>query len=279
MHKFVFFGTPEFSTFVLDELSSAGWIPTLVVTTPDKPAGRGLTLLESPVKRWARAHDIPVLQPAIFDDATRDALNAVGAEFAVVAAYGRILPASILRLFPKGALNVHPSLLPRYRGTSPVESQILADEKQIGVSVILMDELMDHGPILTQGTLGDIPWPIGRDALNDALWHAGGEMLAEIIPLQLAGKAPQIPQDESLATVTKKIRKEDGALDLSAPGRANFLKYLAYEGWPGTYFFDNGKRVKIVAASLKNGIFIIERVVPEGKREMAFEDWRRNARA
>ena len=239
---------------------------TFAATTPDKPAGRGLALTESPVKRWALAHHIPTLQPGEFDDAALAALRATGCDTLIVAAYGKILPASVLTLFSAGAYNVHPSLLPRYRGTSPVESQILADEPHIGVSVILMDELMDHGPVVAQEELAQPDWPVSRRTLNDRLWHAGGKLLVRVLR---ANPKPQ-PQVHGDATFTQKIRKEDGELNLAAPGRENYLKYLAYEGWPGTYFFKDGTRYKITKASLANDHFVVERVIPEGKSEIAW---------
>lgn len=266
--KFIYFGTPEFSTYVLEELAAAGALPACVVTTPDRPAGRGLALTEPPVKVWAKARGIPVLQPELFNDAAIAALHATACTTAVVAAYGKILPAPVLALFTGGAYNVHPSLLPRYRGTSPVESQILADEPHVGVSVILMDELMDHGPIVAQEELTLPEWPVSRSVLNERLWHAGGKLLARVLT---TGTPTPVPQDQSRATFTKKIRKEDGELDLAAPGRANYLKYLAYEGWPGTYFFKDGVRYKVTSASFKNGVFTIERVTPEGKKEQAWQ--------
>lgn len=279
-YKFAYFGTPIFSTFVLDELEQASFIPSLVVTTPDKPAGRGLELNQSAVKKWAVARDIPVLQPEKFDENAVATLRAAKYEFMVVAAYGKILPASVLSITKGKNLNVHPSLLPRYRGTSPVESQILADEKNVGVSVILMDEQMDHGPVVVKERIEIPEWPIARDTLNERLWHAGGKLLADSLPAWLSGTILPTPQNHTDATFTKKMDKEDGLVDLGADGRKNYLKYLAYEGWPGTYFFvqkdDKQVRVKITKASFVNGKFVIERVIPEGKREMAYADFARN---
>lgn len=275
--RFVYFGTPEFSISVLEALAQSGFTPSLIVTAPDKPAGRGLALSQSPVKTWAIAHGIEVLQPEKFDDAAVARLAHTRAEFAIVAAYGKILPQCVLDLFPRGAVNVHPSLLPRYRGMSPVESQILADDTDIGVSVILMDEKMDHGPILAQEKLAIPGWPIDRNAANDIFWKAGGKLLAETLPPWLLGDVAPTPQDENAASLTKKITKEDGLLDLSdtAPARAHYLKYLAYHGWPGTYFFHGATRVKITRASFVHGAFIVERVIPEGKREMDYVDFSR----
>ncbi len=265
--RFAYFGTPQFSTFVLDELTTAGLIPTIIVTTPDKPAGRGLAPTESPVKRWAVAHNIPLLQPEIFNEMTIATLRNAGCDTAVVAAYGKILPASILALFPGRAYNVHPSLLPRYRGTSPVESQILADEPHVGVSVILMDEEMDHGPIMMQEEIPQPNWPVSRSVLNERLWHAGGRLLARVLT---DGMPEPHAQNHTQATFTKKIRREDGELNLASSGRENYLKYLAYEGWPGTYFFKDDVRYKITKASFQKGHFVVERVIPEGKREMGW---------
>lgn len=273
--KFAYFGTPEFSTLVLEELVSIGYVPALVVTSPDKPAGRGLAFTEPPVKTWARAHDISVLQPETFDEAACAALHAAQAEFFIVAAYGKILPAAVLALAPRGALNIHPSLLPRYRGTSPVESQILADEKEVGVSVIQMDEKMDHGPVVAQKKLEIPNWPVARGAANSIFWKAGGELLGETLPDWLAGKIAPEAQDESRTTFAKKIKKEDGEIQLADDGRKNYLMYLAYEGWPGVYFFENRKRVKVTRAKYENGAFVIERVIPEGKREMGYADFRK----
>ncbi len=269
---FAYFGTPDFSTLVLDELALAGYTPTLVITAPDKPAGRGLTLSESPVKKWALARNIAVLQPDIYDDADLSALTSVKCDFGIVAAYGKILPERVLKLFPMGIVNVHPSLLPRYRGTSPVESQLLADETDVGVSVILMDQKMDHGPVVGQEKVAIPGWPVSRNIANEFLWSAGGRLLASLLPDWLAGTITPTPQNHADATITKKMKKEDGELDLSDSARTNYLKYLAYDGWPGTYFIQNGKRVKITKASFKKDSFIIERVIPEGKRETDYLD-------
>ena len=268
--RFAYFGTPGFSIFVLEELAAAGYLPTLVVTTPDKPAGRGLALSESPVNQWAKKHAIPLLQPERFDEGACAALRAAQLDFCIVAAYGKILPSMVLEIPPRGALNVHPSLLPRYRGTSPVESQILADEKDIGVSVIVMDEKMDHGPVLAQEKISLPEWPLARSTLNGLLWRTGGTLLATTLRPWLAGEIIPQAQEESAATFTKKIKKEDGEIDLAGDARTNYLKYLAYEGWPGTYFFENNKRIKITQAAFRGGGFVVERVIPEGGKETSY---------
>jgi methionyl-tRNA formyltransferase len=272
--KFIYFGTPDFSTYVLDALKEAGYTPSLVVTNPDRPRGRGLALAESPVKQWAVAHGIPLLQPEIYDEETVEKLRNSKADLLIVAAYGKILPKAVLEVGAKGALNVHPSLLPRYRGTSPVESQILASEKNIGVSVILMDEKMDHGSIVAQEEVPLPTRPLSRSILNEHLWKAGGALLAKTLPLFIDGNIVLREQDHAHATFTKKITKEDGELKLEESDEKKYLKYLAYEGWPGTYFFlaNNGARIrhKITQASFKGGLFIVEKVIPEGGKEIPY---------
>jgi len=268
--RFIFFGTPALAVTVLEELEKAHLLPLAIVTTPDKPAGRGLEVTPSPVKVWATTHSSALFQPSKLDENFGAELAKLAPELFVVAAYGKIIPEHILSIPKKGVLNVHPSLLPRYRGPSPIESQILADEKEMGVSVILLDEQVDHGPILGQKSFS-IPEPLDRVQVNDLLWHAGGELLASILPAWIDGTLSSMPQDDNRATFTKKIQKEDGEIDLTGDPRQNYLKYLAYQGWPGVYFFKNGKRIKVTKATYENGKFVILRVVPEGKPEMEYQ--------
>jgi methionyl-tRNA formyltransferase len=270
--KFVYFGTPQFSTLVLDELANAGYTPDLIVTSPDKPAGRGLKNSESPVKKWATSRGIDIFQPETYDETAIRRLQTASCELAIVAAYGKILPSRVLEIFPRGALNVHPSLLPKYRGTSPVESQILAEESEVGVSVILMDKYMDHGPILAQQHVSIPGWPVDRHVANSHLWQEGGKLLAGILPRWLDGSMNPTEQNHSEATLTKKISKEDGRINLNDSPRNNYLKYLAYAGWPGLFFINGARRVKITKATFTHGEFIVERVIPEGKHEMNFTD-------
>ncbi len=270
--KFAYFGTPSFSTLVLDELAAQGYTPALIVTTPDRPAGRGLALTASPVKEWALAHNINILQPEKFDAVVIAELTAGNFDVFIVAAYGKILPQAVLDIPRLGGLNVHPSLLPRYRGMSPVESQILADEKEIGVSVILMDAHMDHGPVVAQEKITIDNWPLSRNVLNELLWRSGGHLLATTLPSYAAGTLTPTPQDHSQATTTKKITKEDGLVELSKENVwINYLKYLAYEGWPGVYFFQDGERIKITKARFEHEDFVIERIIRAGKGEEPYQ--------
>jgi methionyl-tRNA formyltransferase len=269
-----FFGTPMVAVWVLEELETAGMLPAVIVTAPDKPAGRGMQLTKPEVKVWGEAHGIPVLQPEKLDDVFVASLAEYGCDVLLVAAYGKILRDNILTLTPGGCLNVHPSLLPKYRGAAPIEAQLLADEQGVGVSLMQMDAEMDHGPIIAQERIEIAGWPIMRSALSEVLARAGGRMAAATMPVWVAGTITPTPQQHDLATYTRKTEKEDGLIDPNGPARANYLKYCAYEGWPGLYFFvqrnDKQMRVKITKASYENDSFVIEEVVPEGKRAMPY---------
>ena len=275
-----FFGTPEIAVFVLEELEKAGILPAVVITQPDKPAGRGLLRAAPPAKEWALAHGTAVIQPKKLssEDPEMDILFNTEWDLFVVAAYGTIIPAEILKLPRHGTLNVHPSLLPRFRGPTPIESAILADEKETGVTIMLLDEELDHGPIVAHASITS-DRPLKAGILGEILARAGGKLLAEVIPPWIERTLKAEPQEHAKATFTKKIRKEDGLLDISADDYKNYLKFCAYDGWPGTYFFTkrNGKnvRVKIIDAEYTNGSFLITRIIPEGKKEMAYEDFMR----
>ena len=285
----VFFGTPRFAVYVLDALEKSGVVPDVVVTASDKPAGRGLQLKEPPVKEWAEERGILILQPSFLNplhfgqhsgvDHGLEMLMNSEWDLFIVAAYGKILPKEILNLPRKGALNVHPSLLPRFRGASPIESQILADEKTVGVSIMLLDEEMDHGPIVSQASVTPEEWPLRASLLEEMLATIGGELLAETIPPWLEGTIVPELQSHGLATFTKKIEKADGCIEIrhrmsDNEGYQNYLKFCAYDGWPGVYFFTekDGKnlRVKITDAEYKNGIFTPLKVIPEGKKEIPY---------
>lgn len=278
-----FFGTPHFAVYVLEEMKKAGIAPSLIVTAPEKPAGRGLLPRPSPVKEWGHAEKISVAEPEKLEttDSQAGSLFQHSFDLFVVAGYGKILPHSLLSRSKHGVLNVHPSLLPKYRGPSPIESQILNDDRAAGVSIILLDEETDHGPVLMQDTPTLPRWPISRSELEDALWKRGGELIAECIPKYIAGELTPQAQNHEQATFTKKLEKEDGLIELNGDGYKNYLKFLAYERWPGVYFFTerNGKkiRIKIADASFTDGVFTVTRVVPEGKKEMSYADFARNA--
>lgn len=280
-YNFVFFGTPEASVTVLETLKSKELVPSLIVTAPDRARGRKMIVTPPPVGIWAKENGIEMIQPGKITDGVaneiKDKAPKGGWDFFVVFSYGYILPKALLDIPKHGVLNVHPSLLPRLRGASPIRSLILNDESETGVSIILLDEKMDHGPILAQEKIELSEWPIGAIELEDKLSKFGGELLAKTISEWTSGNISPKEQNHGEATFSKKIKKEDGLLDLSAGARENFLKIKAYEGWPGTYFFtDEGVRVKVTDAELKNDELKITHVVPEGRREMRYEDFLKN---
>jgi methionyl-tRNA formyltransferase len=278
--KFAFFGTPEFAAITLDELEQKGFIPKLIITTPDKPKGRKLVLTPSEVKVWAEVRGIPVLTPTkLRDEHFIEELKAANCVLYIVAAYGKIIPSTVLDMPTYHTLNVHPSLLPKFRGASPIESAIRSSETQTGVTIMLLDEELDHGAILAQGEAISLDLPPRGSELTHKLAHEGGELLAEIIPKWIAGELTATPQDHTQATFTKKIEKEDGLIDLADDAMVNYKKIRAYDQWPGTYFFTerNGKqiRVRITDATIVDDRLHITSVIPEGKKEMRYEDFLR----
>lgn len=271
--RFAFFGTSHIAVYVLSALEAAGLLPTLVVTIPAKPQGRGLETRETEVEAWAKSKQIPV----VYD---WKEFEAGEWDVAVVVDYGKILPASLVAIPKKGFLNVHPSLLPRYRGASPMRSAILNDERTTGASIILIDDQMDHGPIVAQKRVELAKWPIKNSELERTLMQEGGALLAAMLPRWVAGEIIAQEQNHDVATYCGKFSKEDGLLDLSADPYKNLLKIYAFEGWPGTYaFFERvGKqiRVSIQDAHLEHGKLVIDYVKPEGKGVMLYEDFLRS---
>lgn len=306
--KIIFFGTSEFAVPALAALKKSGDTPAVVVTSPDRPSGRGMQLSSSPVKEFVKDWWLNILQPEKIDDDFIKIISDIKPEIGIVAAYGKILPKKLIDIFPKGILNIHPSLLPKYRGSSPIENTILAgEENATGVSIILLDEKMDHGPVLKQKFLANSAYKpdekiaVSYAVLHDALAKFGAELLSETLPEWVSGNIVPEPQDESTATFTKLIKKEDGKIDWNQS--AGFIERMtrAYERWPGTYADFNGnilkiKKVEIVDRNLalqpgtvfeKDGFPVVacaERAVkllivqPESKNEMPGDAYLRGHR-
>jgi methionyl-tRNA formyltransferase len=276
---FAFFGTPKFAVYVLSALEAQGLMPALVVTAPDKKRGRGQALSPAPAKEWAQARGIDVATPATLKDGAFIAeLGNTAWDVFVVAAYGKLLAKTILEMPRGGALNIHPSLLPKYRGPSPALSCILADERETGVSVMQMSEAMDAGPVVAQARIEIAPedWPPKGSLLEEMLATEGGNLLAEVLPDWLDKKIEAMPQDEAAATYTRKFTDEDARLDLAGDARQNFLKIRAFDAGPRAYFVDaQGKRVIVTEADCKDGALEILKVIPEGKKEMPYADFQR----
>jgi methionyl-tRNA formyltransferase len=231
----VFVGTPEFAVPSLRRLFEAGYDISAVVTQPDRAAGRGRQTRQPPIKRLAQELGLRVMQPASLRDP--EALHQVAAlqpEVIVAVAYGQILRQEFLDIAPRGVLNVHPSLLPRHRGASPIAAAILAGEETTGVTVMLMDAGMDSGPLLARQE--DTIYPYDTAAtLSARLSEAGAQLLVATLPAWLAGTIEPQPQDPSQATVTRLLKKEDGLIDWSRSAVDIWRQVRACNPWPGAH--------------------------------------------
>lgn len=271
--RYIFFGTGHFALPILKHLKEKNFLPSLIITSPDKPVGRHQTITPPPTKIFAQEHNIPVYQPEKLKDEkvlTDIASYIKDVDAVVVADYGKIIPQAMLDLSPNGFLNIHPSLLPLYRGPTPVQSTILADDRHTGVTIIKMDHLMDHGPIVTQVAKDIEPWPCSASELYETLAEVAVQMLVESLPAYCRGELTPTGQDHERATYVKMIDKADSEVfPKTQKMREIYLKYLAYEGWPGIFFMHEGKRVKIKSMTEDE----ILRVTPEGKTELDFKEY------
>ncbi len=276
--NWAFFGTSNFSVIILEEMKQAGFLPTLIVTVMDKPKGRKLIITPPETKVWAEKENIKVIQlKTLKVQESVDLICSHGPfDFFVVASYGKIIPQSILDIPKLGTINVHPSLLPKLRGASPLQSAILT-ENETGVSIMRLDAGVDHGPIIVQKKLlawsnEDVPY---FEDLEKSMGHEGGKMLAEILPDWLEGKVVEQEQDHSLVTLCGKIEKENGELNLEDSAEINLQKIRAYHIWPGAYFFLGKMRVIVKRAHVEENRLVIDQVIPEGKKEMNYKDFLR----
>ncbi len=271
--NFAFFGGEPLAVPTLTILKEAGFLPTLIICNPDRPVGRKQILTPPPTKVWATENNIPVLQPEKMDETIIDELRTKNFELFIVVAYNKIMPKKLLDLPSKGTLNVHPSLLPKLRGASPIRSAILEDMRETGVTIMLMDEKMDHGPIIQQEItmIEKDAWPLPGRTLDALLAKQGAELLVKTLPEWIDGKIEAKPQEESTATFCKKISREMGEISLTDDPYKNYLKFCAFDGWPGIFYFDDvKKRVKITDAEFKDGKFVIKKIVREGEKESTY---------
>lgn len=235
MSRIIFFGTPIFSEIILNHLINAGYFPIAVVTNPDQPVGRKQVLTPSPVKLYASKHRISVLQPQKLKDTQfLNELRAFQPDVFIIASYGKILPAELLAIPPKGTINVHPSLLPKYRGATPIQTAILNGDTETGVTLMLTDEKMDHGPVLAKSEIR-ISKSETYTSLHDKLADAGGKLLTEILPRWLAGEITPQKQNYLKATFTKLLTKEDGRINWNKSAEEIERQIRAFEIWPGTW--------------------------------------------
>ncbi len=256
--KYIFFGTPEFAAIVLRKLINAGYIPEAVICNPDEPVGRKQILTSPPVKRLIAngkqlmansGQLIEIFQPANKTDllAIGHKLLVIKPDLAIVAAYGKILPKEILEIPKHGFINIHGSLLPKYRGASPIQLAILNGDKETGITIMKVDEEMDHGPLLANSKLL-IADSDTCDNLSQRLAISGAELLIKTIPDYISGKIKPIEQDHSKATYTKIIKKEDGKIDWSKSAEEIERMTRAFYPWPTAWAIWNGKTLKILLA-------------------------------
>ena len=251
--RVIFLGTPEYSIPVLSRLFDAGHEILTVVSRPENSAGRGQITESPPTAKWARERGIPVLQPTSLRSPEVIAkFQALNPDVMVVAAYGLILPIEILSVAAKGCLNVHPSLLPKYRGSSPVVETLLHGETETGISIMLLDEGMDTGPIIVQEK-----YPVQDNdtsgSLTTRMFARGAELLAHALPAWVSGEIEPIPQDDSLATYSRRLTKSDGDLDFTLPAKQLSDRIRALTPWPGTYTHWNGRLLKFLKAVVLTG--------------------------
>ncbi len=241
--KIIFAGTPEYAAGILSTLLQAHQQVVAVYTQPDRPAGRGQLPKASLVKTLALAHQIPCFQPAKWDESEQQRLKDFDADIMVVTAYGMLLPKTILDMFPYGALNVHPSLLPRWRGATPIQSAILAQDTETGVSIMQMTPKMDAGPVLFQETVA-IQSGETSGQLHDRLMKLGGAALLKVLTVSPTAWQPK-SQDETLVTYSKKIQKNNAHIDWRLSARQIAAIISAFNPWPVAFtdFKDNDLRI------------------------------------
>lgn len=243
--KAVFFGTPALANHTLRACLDAGIEIPLVSTRPPSAAGRGKTKQPSAVQRLAADLGIPTITPNRLDDDAANAIRDVQPDVAIVVAYGRMIPDSILNIPSRGAVNLHPSLLPRHRGPSPVQTAILNGDKHTGATIMLLDCGMDTGPILRQSPPVPIDDDIRADELSDLLFRIGGELMPDAVQDWCNDAVKPTPQEESKATVTKLLTKSDGMIDWNADAHQILAAGRAYYPWPGTFTSWDGQNLKL----------------------------------
>ena len=304
--RVIFMGTPVFAVPTLVSLLDAGCEIVGVYTQPDRRSGRGRRVTPPPVKQAATERDLPVFQPASLrrDADARQQLVSLKPDLILVAAYGLFLPADTLDVPPLGALNIHPSLLPKHRGPSPVATAILEGDTTTGVTLMQLDEGMDSGPIIAQQetTIG-----VNETAedLTVRLFGMGARLLADALPKLRAGEVAPVPQSEADTTITRLFRREDGEIDWTRPAHHIARQIRAYHPWPGTFTHWNGKQLKVhqaepldndedfalgtvveidqgigqgIGVATGEGILLIQRVQPEGRQAMDIGDFTRGYR-
>lgn len=299
--RIVFMGTPEFAVPIFKSLRSAKEYEIVaVVTQPDRPVGRKQKLTPPAMKLAAQKHQIPVLQPERLrkPEATAE-IKELNPDLIVVVAYGQIIPKTILDLPRFGAVNVHPSLLPKYRGASPIQATIANGDTVTGVTIMLLDEQLDHGPILADRAVAIAPTATG-ETLSERLAQTGATLLMETLPRYVKGELVPREQDHGAATVVKQLTREDGRIDWSRSAIEIERVIRAHNPWPGSWTTWNELRLKIIGVKVSNeaptwlkhgsvfqtsdgllavrcanGSIVLEILQSEGKKEMTAAEFLR----
>jgi len=249
----VFFGTPDFAVPTLAALVAAGRSPVLVVTQPARPTGRGQRMQDPPVARWAREHGLPVAQPErVREPAFLDSLRALAPGVAVVVAFGQIFPRDLLELPRQGCINLHASLLPRWRGAAPIQAAIAAGDARTGVTTMRMEQGLDTGPILLQEETEIGPGETAGE-LSQRLAESGARLIVETLDRLEAGTLEARPQDSEHATYAPRLTRDSGRVDWSQSAREIADRLRAYTPWPGLTAELRGAPLKIVAAEMLQG--------------------------
>jgi methionyl-tRNA formyltransferase len=298
--RIVFMGSPDFAVPSLRALAE-NFTVLGVITQPDRKAGRGRVMTPPPVKVQAESLDIPIIQPGRLhkDPGALAQIQVWKPDVIVVAAFGQILKPDILELPPYGCLNVHGSLLPRWRGAAPVNAAILHGDTQTGITIMKMDPGLDTGPMLNKCAIAIGPNDTAG-SLFGVMAELGAELLVETIPPYLNGELLPEPQDESLVTYAPLLKKTDGELDFSQPATYLARQVRAYHPWPGTYFQWSSASIKVHAAhsvdspspgigistthkgypavSTSDGILVLDQIQPAGKKSMRGDIFLRGAK-
>ena len=298
--KIVFFGSAGYSTPAAEAIRKAGYPVAGVVTLPERRGGRGQGALSNPVREWAEKHRIPLFQQEkMSDPAFQEKLKGLSPDLFVVVSFGKFLPGTLLQIPGHGSLNVHPSLLPRFRGPSPVAWAILEGDSTSGVTLIRVNERIDAGDILLKEE-----YPVAEiddvQTLSERLFQKGSELLLKGISLIEEGRATFTPQDEKKATYAPRLRKSDGDIDWSDESRRIARQIRAFKGWPGSFTVYQGKRLilwkasassssqakggpgqildflkeKGIAVATGEGVLVIEELQLEGKEKMPADRFR-----
>jgi methionyl-tRNA formyltransferase len=296
--KLVFCGTPQFAVPSLRRLASAGFNLQLVVTQPDRPQGRGLTLAAPPVKQAALELGLPVTQPEKIkaNEEFKDRLQQLQPAAIIVVGYGRLIPAWMLNLPPRGNINVHASLLPNYRGAAPIQWAIAQGETITGVTTMLLNEGLDTGDILLQREMAILPSDTSV-TLAPRLAELGADLLVETLRGVEQGSVRPVAQDHSLATLAPILKKEDGQVDFNRSAREIRNRLRGFQPWPGATMQFRGKSLKLIAGQPFSGgptlapgelrwqaekllvgcgsgtTLELLQVQPEGKREMSAREF------